>query len=437
MPIALERPQGQADAAPRGGKSRAPTRRTAAGQLSIPVALGTGAVLLHALDSWVLQVEGDSSPGRRAMYLVSVILGGILWLIAHRVLSKRLQAMALMSAGLISAVIVAPVLGSYIDKQGLGGSRLSGVLGLVGAIALITIGATRLVRDAKTRWRKLLAIPIAFAIAQFLVLPVVPAVLATQAARPPLPGGTPADLGMSYENVAIEAADGTKLAAWYIESRNGAAILLRHGSGSTRASLLRHAAFLSGAGYGVLLTDARGHGNSGGRINEFGWHGRQDIPAALDYLEARPDVSGDIGILGLSMGGEEALVAAAGDERIAAVVAEGAGTSTYEDSIAKEAHPMARYINWTMYALTDVLSDASQPAGITDSIRLIAPRPVLLIAGEETVEKTVGPIYRDAGGPTTQLWMLPDTPHTGGLRHHPPDYKERVLSFFHGSLLHE
>jgi pimeloyl-ACP methyl ester carboxylesterase len=371
------------------------------------------------------------------MYLVSVILGGILWLIAHRVLSKRLQAMALMSAGLISAVIVAPVLGSYIDKQGLGGSRLSGVLGLVGAIALITIGATRLVRDAKTRWRKLLAIPIAFAIAQFLVLPVVPAVLATQAARPPLPGGTPADLGMSYENVAIEAADGTKLAAWYIESRNGAAILLRHGSGSTRASLLRHAAFLSGAGYGVLLTDARGHGNSGGRINEFGWHGRQDIPAALDYLEARPDVSGDIGILGLSMGGEEALVAAAGDERIAAVVAEGAGTSTYEDSIAKEAHPMARYINWTMYALTDVLSDASQPAGITDSIRLIAPRPVLLIAGEETVEKTVGPIYRDAGGPTTQLWMLPDTPHTGGLRHHPPDYKERVLSFFHGSLLHE
>ena len=435
MPITLERPQGEANAAHRGRTSRTPTGRTAAVQLSIPAALGTAAVLFHALDSWVLQVEGDSSVGRRAMYLVSVILGGILWLIAHRVLSNRLRAIVLLSTGLISAVIVAPILGSYIDKQGLGGSRFSGVLGLAGATTLITIGATRLIREAKTRWRKMLAIPIAFAIAQFLVLPVVPAVLATQAARPPLPLGTPADFGMSYENVAIEAADGTKLAAWYIESTNGAAILLRHGSGSTRASVLRHAAFLSGAGYGVLLTDARGHGDSGGRINEFGWHGRQDILAVLDYLEARPDVRGDIGVLGLSMGGEEALVAAASDERIAAVVAEGAGTSIYEDSIANGAHPMARFINWTLYALTDVLSDASQPAGITASIGLIAPRPVLLIAGEETVEKAVGPIYRDAGGPTAQLWMLSDTPHTGGLRQHPTAYRGRVLSFFHESLL--
>jgi hypothetical protein len=96
---------------------------------------------------------------------------------------------------------------------------------------------------------------------------------------------------------------------------------------------------------------------------------------------------------------------------------------------------MARFINWTLYALTDVLSDASQPAGITASIGLIAPRPVLLIAGEETVEKAVGPIYRDAGGPTAQLWMLSDTPHTGGLRQHPTAYRGRVLSFFHESLL--
>jgi hypothetical protein len=170
MPITLERPQGEANAAHRGRTSRTPTGRTAAVQLSIPAALGTAAVLFHALDSWVLQVEGDSSVGRRAMYLVSVILGGILWLIAHRVLSNRLRAIVLLSTGLISAVIVAPILGSYIDKQGLGGSRFSGVLGLAGATTLITIGATRLIREAKTRWRKMLAIPIAFAIAQFLVL---------------------------------------------------------------------------------------------------------------------------------------------------------------------------------------------------------------------------------------------------------------------------
>ena len=117
-------------------------------------------------------------------------------------------------------------------------------------------------------------------------------------------------------------------------STNGAAVVLRHGSGSTRNSTLDHAAFLAHAGYGVLLMDARGHGLSGGRINELGWHGPQDIRTGVDYLVQQADVTRGIGILGLSMGGEEAINAAALDSRIAAVVAEGVGTSTYVDSVA-------------------------------------------------------------------------------------------------------
>src|SRR3546814_3253189 len=65
---------------------------------------------------------------------------------------------------------------------------------------------------------------------------------------------------------------------------------------------------------------------------EFGWYGEQDIRAAFDLLTARDDVDPDrIGVVGLSMGGEEAIGAAGDDARIRAVVAEGATGRTAED----------------------------------------------------------------------------------------------------------
>ena len=97
---------------------------------------------------------------------------------------------------------------------------------------------------------------------------------------------------------------------------------------------------------------------------------------------------------------------------------------------------MARFINWTQYAVTDLLTDGPQPVGIESSIPLIAPRPVLLITGDEAIEETMGPIYADAGGPTTRLWKLPDTPHTDGLKVHRTEYVTRVLGLFEESLLH-
>jgi pimeloyl-ACP methyl ester carboxylesterase len=396
--------------------------------------VATGAILVHAIDAWVLQVEGQTSLAKRGLLLAVVASAGTLcWFAAGR-LSYRLHAIALLASGVVAAVVVGPILGSYISKQGLAGSRMSGVAALLGALVLIAIGTTRLVRSAGTTWRKLLAIPIALVIAQFFLLPVGQAVLVTQAARPPLTTRTPSDLGFNYEDVSLRSVDGTLLAGWYVPSTNGAAVLLRHGSGSTRVNTLDHAAFLAEAGFGVLLVDARGHGDSEGRINELGWHGPQDISASIDHLAGRADVTAGIGILGLSMGGEEAINAAAQDVRIEAIVAEGAGVGNYSDSVATGAHVIERIVNWTQFATTELLSDAPQPEGIVSSLREISPRPVLLITGDEPVEKTMGPVYEEAGESTT-LWELPDTPHTGGLDVHPAEYTERVLTLFNNSLL--
>jgi len=143
-----------------------------------------------------------------------------------------------------------------------------------------------------------------------VVKPLWAAVYATNVPRPELGSATPADRGMKYEEVAFTTADGVKLSGWHVPSSNRAAVVLLHGASSTRSSVLAQAAVLARRGYGVLLFDARGHGRSGGRAN-------------VD--------PGRIGAVGMSMGGEQVIGAIAEDERIRAVVAEGATNRVLED----------------------------------------------------------------------------------------------------------
>ena len=47
---------------------------------------------------------------------------------------------------------------------------------------------------------------------------------------------------------------------------------------------------LVGNGYGVLVYDRRGEGESDGDPNTWGWDFDKDIRAGIDFLEERPDV---------------------------------------------------------------------------------------------------------------------------------------------------
>jgi pimeloyl-ACP methyl ester carboxylesterase len=125
--------------------------------------------------------------------------------------------------------------------------------------------------------------------------------------------------------VQFATADGVALSGWYVPATNSAAVALVHGAGSTRSSVLNHAVVLARHGYGVVLFDAHGHGQSGGRAMDFGWYGNQDVAATVSLLATQSEVDASrIAVVGLSMGGEEAIGAAASDTRIRAVVAEGA-----------------------------------------------------------------------------------------------------------------
>jgi uncharacterized protein len=77
------------------------------------------------------------------------------------------------------------------------------------------------------------------------------AVFATNEPPGPLGSATPARYGLAYHDVALRTADGVRLSAWYIPSRNGAAVVLLPGSGSTRSAVLAQAEVLARHGYGT------------------------------------------------------------------------------------------------------------------------------------------------------------------------------------------
>ena len=243
-------------------------------------------------------------------------------------------------------------------------------------------------------------------------------------------------LGIPHEEVAIETEDGRELSAWYVPSRNRTAVLLSHGSGGSRERVAAHARMLARHGYGVLAIDNPGNGESQGHSNGLGYNAQPAVDAALGWLSRRPDVDPQrIAGFGTSLGAEVLLEAAARDPRLRAVVADGPTRPMDGQRVSDPALPERAFGAVWLQAVRAVSGMREAPSLIGLMPR-IAPRPVLLIAGGVGApdEIPANRAYRDAGGPTTQLWELPDAGHTGGLRTHPAAYEQRTTTFLDRAL---
>lgn len=313
------------------------------------------------------------------------------------------------------------------------------------AVLLLVVGTVLLVALGRLGWRghgwrgRLALVPATLVLVALGLLTVGQAVAATVVPRGAV-GATPGDVGLAFVDARLRTSDGVDLAGWYVPSGNGAAVVLLHGAGSTRSDTLDHAKALSGLGYGVLLVDARGHGQSAGRAMDFGWWGDLDVRAAVDALSTRPDVTdGRIAVVGLSMGGEEAIGALAADPRIRAAVAEGATHRIAADRAwLADVHGARGWVQLQLdrltYALADALTTAPQPAPLRDAVARAAPRPVLLVAAAERPDEQDAARFLAAVSPSTvQVWTAPGG-HTGALAATPGEWSRRVGAFLADAL---
>ena len=154
--------------------------------------------------------------------------------------------------------------------------------------------------------------------------------LATSAPRPTVIGARALGLA-NARDVSFTARDAVRLSGWWVPGAGTAAVVLLHGSHGSRMDVTAYLRMLHNAGYGVLAYDARGHGRSSSR-NAFGWKGADDLAGAVAFVRAQPGVNPRrIAALGLSMGPEESLRAAADGVPLAAVIADGAVASALGD----------------------------------------------------------------------------------------------------------
>jgi uncharacterized protein len=341
-------------------------------------------------------------------------------------------------AGIVGVAAGAGVAGAHLAKAGLDTPALLAGIVLVTGLALLIWGTAALIRAIPGWWR-LLAIPAAWVLLEFMLFPLTMAVIATNQPPGPLGSATPAAYGLTYRNVAIRTAGEVQLSAWYIPARNGAAVLLLPGSGSTRTAVLPQAAVLARHGYGALLVDTRGHGRSGGHAMDFGWWGGRDIAAAMLFLTHRPGIhAGKVAVLGESMGGEQALAAMGTDPRIRAVVAEGATGQQLADR-GWRPHDITgilqRGIEWAQYTAAGLLSGAPRPQSIPVSVRAAAPRPALIIAAGTVAGEPVAARWFQGASPTNvQVWIVPHAGHTQGLVTAPRAWDAHVISFLNAAL---
>lgn len=242
-----------------------------------------------------------------------------------------------------------------------------------------------------------------------------------------------------FKTVSITTEDNITLAGWYAPPANSAVILLLHGAGGSREQLRFLAQLLVSHGYGVLAIDARGHGASGGKTNRLGWQGSRDVAAAVDFLHAQPNIQ-QIGALGLSMGGEILLGAAADNPEIVAIVADGATRRCTEELLALSSErPLVR--NFTarvMFITVQILSGEKPPEPLLDSmIKAEGTRFLLIAGGAETQEVEFNKLFASAVSNRAELWIAPETPHVGAHDLYPDEYEHRAIDFFDKTLLQE
>ena len=252
------------------------------------------------------------------------------------------------------------------------------------------------------------------------------------------------DFDLPSEEIGFSSHDGTRLAGWFIPPPGptpAPGIVLSHGWGRSRAELLPHANFLHRAGYAVVAFDYRYRGESAGDGVTMGLREQDDLLGAIDTLCARPEVdAARVGVFGMSLGGVVAILVTARDTRVRALAVE-APFATHKAIMTRSirhyfhlpSFPVADIAKWVIERRLGEPLDRAEPLHV---VRLISPRPLLVIADER--DSVIGHdeterVFQAAGEPK-RFWLVPGADHARAWQTAGDEYERRVLDFYDQAL---
>lgn len=238
-----------------------------------------------------------------------------------------------------------------------------------------------------------------------------------------------------YETVNLSSGASPCRMGWYRPSGNGSAVILLHDHGGNPGDILPQAEALIAAGYGVLLGELRGHGQSdNARFSRAG--AVEDALAAVVWLQRRDDAPARIGLLGVGLGGTVALQAAARSKHIHAVAAAAPPPATLDDL-----PPPAGVLDllwrtpqeYLFLSAVDRFAGAAHLPANTRAVARLAGRPVWLSsAGRGREQRLARHLFAAARRPKS-LYEIPDAHPTAPMAAL-GDYATRLLDFFDHAL---
>lgn len=247
---------------------------------------------------------------------------------------------------------------------------------------------------------------------------------------------TPAEVGLQMETVSFASPRG-KLAGWFLPAQNGRTLICCHGINDNKSQWLHQIARLHERGYGALLFDFSGHGQSEGKLVTFGAREQLDVIAAVRYLRERGDVNMDgLAILGYSLGAITAVLVAPQLPELRVLVIE-SGFSDMQSDIAKvftrytglPAFPFVPLIIFFGQLISGARLSEIRPVRV---IGQLSPRAVFIISDLKDMladEPYDGEQLYAAAGEPKALWQIPEAPHVGAFLVEPEEWARRVGDF--------
>ena len=243
----------------------------------------------------------------------------------------------------------------------------------------------------------------------------------------------PSDLGVKFETVRFTAADGVRLAGWFIPNENSKkAVIICHGYPMDKGNVYGMASFLA-KDFNLLLFDFRAMGRSGGFFSTGGVKETGDVDAAIAFLADKGFKH--IGLFGFSMGASTILMSVnpAVTARVAdAPFADMGGELDYVfRGYGAFRRPLIRLMKVWSVLILGVNLDRVSPLRRVPEIT----KPLLLIHGDKDNQVPVESALRlKAANPRAELWIIKGAGHgeTWATAGYP--YEKQVMEFFHKNI---
>jgi fermentation-respiration switch protein FrsA (DUF1100 family) len=244
-----------------------------------------------------------------------------------------------------------------------------------------------------------------------------------------------------------------ELAGWWVPAADAdaPAVVVVHGVQSCRreANVLVAAGMLHRAGFSVFLIDIRDHGDSEGDDGRFagGSEEHLDVLGAWDWVRSQGVPADRIGLLGMSFGSINSVIAGGQEPDVAAVWADSVATRMDEaignfvaDQLGDPTGLSRLLVPGGLLWARIIAGDDLTRFNPIDEVERYDGRSIAFVQGARdtilppSMAEAMRAAAVDAGADSPPAWIVEDAGHTEAVFREPSEYEERLVEFFTGAL---